>query len=199
MDTQENKKQIRPYGLWPSPVSPQMLSRRIRIGEPQWDSDGKTLLWLEARAGQGTVVAQSEGDARRELNLLQSVGGGVGYGGGAFSVRNGVLLFAARDGRIYRRSLGQTQPQAITPPFGSVAAPALSPDGRWVIYTFTDGHMDCLGLVDANGKDWPQKLASGADFYMQPVWHPQSTYLAWVEWDHPNMPWDGGAAQAGPF
>ena len=67
--------------------------------------------------------AQSEGDARRELNLLQSVGGGVGYGGGAFSVRNGVLLFAARDGRIYRRSLGQSQPRAITPPLWASGLP----------------------------------------------------------------------------
>jgi dipeptidyl aminopeptidase/acylaminoacyl peptidase len=199
MNTQESKKQIRPYGLWPSPVSPQMLSRRIRIGEPQWDSDGKTLLWLEARAGQGTVVAQTTGDARRDLNLLQSAGGGLMFGGGTFSVRDGVLLFAARDGRLYRRSLGHSQPRAITPPFGRVAAPALSPDGRWVIYTFTDGHTDCLGLVDADGQGWPRKLARGADFYMQPVWHPQGTHLAWVEWDHPNMPWNGARLKLARF
>ncbi len=199
MKNQENKKQIRPYGLWPSPVSPQMLSRRIRIGEPQWDSDGKTLLWLEARAGQGTVVAQTAGDARRELNLLQSAGGGLMFGGGSFSVRDGVLLFAARDGRIYRRSLTPSQPRPITPPFGRVAAPVLSPDGRWVVYAFSDGQMDCLGLVDADGQAWPHKLAQGADFYMQPVWHPQSTYLAWVEWDHPNMAWHGARLKLARF
>jgi dipeptidyl aminopeptidase/acylaminoacyl peptidase len=199
MKIQENKKQIRPYGLWPSPVSPQMLSRRIRIGEPQWDSDGKTLLWLEARAGQGYIVAQSEGDARRDLNLLQSAGGGVLFGGGSFTVRNGLVLFAARDGRVYRRSLGQSQPRAITPPFGRVASPTLSPDGRWVIYVFSDGHTDCLGLVDANGQGWPQKLAQGSDFYMQPVWHPQGTHLTWVEWDHPNMPWYGSRLKLARF
>ena len=193
------EKQIRPYGLWPSPVSPQMLSRRIRIGEPQWDSDGKTLLWLEARSGQGTIIAQSEGSACKEMNLLQSVGGGVGYGGGGFSVRDGVLLFAARDGRIYRRGLGQSQPRPITPPFGRVAAPALSPDGCWVVYTFTDGRSDCLGIVDADGQGWPQKFAHGADFYMQPVWHPEGTRLAWVEWDHPNMPWDGARLKLARF
>ncbi|MCJ7695454.1 MAG: S9 family peptidase, partial [Anaerolineaceae bacterium] len=41
------------------------------------------------------------------------------------------------------------------------------------------------------GKTWPEKLVSGADFYMQPVWSPKGDALAWVEWDHPNMPWDG--------
>jgi sugar lactone lactonase YvrE len=188
MNEQERSKQIRPYGLWPSPVSAEMLSRRLRLGEPQWDSDGQALLWLEARAGQGTVVAQSTGDARRDLNLLQSAGGGVGFGGGTFTVAQGLLVFAARDGRLYRRSLGQDLPRAITPPFGRVASPAVSPDGRWVAYVFSDGSMDCLGLVDAGGTRWPQKLAAGADFYMQPAWHPQGTHLAWVEWDHPNMP-----------
>ena len=26
---------------------------------------------------------------------------------------------------------------------------------------------------------------------MQPVWNVDGSALAWVEWDHPNMPWDG--------
>ncbi|MCD4674249.1 MAG: prolyl oligopeptidase family serine peptidase, partial [Anaerolineaceae bacterium] len=199
MNNQEKQKQIRSYGLWPSPVSPEMLSRRVRLGEPQWDSDGDTLLWLEARAGQGTVMAQTSGDARRDLNLLQSAGGGVGFGGGTFTVTKGVLLFAARDGRIYRRSLESGLPRAITPPFGRSASPTLSPDGSWVVYVFSDGHTDCLGLVDAGGAGWPQKLASGADFYMQPVWHPRGSHLAWVEWDHPNMPWHGARLKLARF
>jgi len=26
---------------------------------------------------------------------------------------------------------------------------------------------------------------------MQPVISPDGTQLAWVEWDHPRMPWEG--------
>jgi dipeptidyl aminopeptidase/acylaminoacyl peptidase len=92
---------------------------------------------------------------------------------------------------LYRRSLGAGFPKAITPSFGSVAAPQLSPENRWVAFVHTYEGKDVLGLVDADGDDWPIKLVEGADFYMQPVWHPSGQAIAWVEWDHPNMPWDG--------
>ena len=59
-----------------------------------------------------------------------------------------------------------------------------------MVYVYTLEGEDGLAIVDVEGKRWPQKLVSGQDFYMQPCWHPDGTRLAWVSWDHPNMPWD---------
>ncbi|MCL4559951.1 MAG: S9 family peptidase [Chloroflexi bacterium] len=185
------EKIFRPYGIWDSPISPTFMSVQLRLSDVLWDSDGQTLVWLEGRGAQGVLLSQSEGQAPVELNWEQNVRAGVGYGGGDFTVRDGVVVFAAQDGRLYRRCLTYDQPRAISPEFGHAASPALSPDGRWVVYVHSVERRDSLGLVACTGESWPVHLAQGADFYMQPVWHPRGDRLAWVEWDHPNMPWDG--------
>ena len=187
----EIQKTNKPFGLWPSPITPQLLGQAVRLDNPQFDRDGGTLFWLEGRSDRGVLVARPAGEARLELTEEQSVRGMVGYGGGDYTAGRGLVVFAERSGRLYRRSLGTGQPRPITPPFGFAASPALSPDGRWVSYVFSDGKTDLLALVDAEGRQWPLQLVQGADFYMQPAWHPSGQKLAWVEWDHPNMPWDG--------
>ncbi|WP_322508324.1 S9 family peptidase [Anaerolinea sp.] len=182
---------IKPFGLWESPISPQLLSRRVRFEDVQWTLDGQFLMWTESRSSQTVPVLCSRSGVRRDLNAIQSLRGGVGYGGGEFSLSEEYLLFVERDGRIYAQPFQHGTPRPITPPFGACASPVASPDGKWVVFVWSDGIQDVLGIVDSRGQQWPQKLATGADFYMQPAWHPQGKYLAWVEWNQPNMPWDG--------
>jgi dipeptidyl aminopeptidase/acylaminoacyl peptidase len=61
--------------------------------------------------------------------------------------------------------------------------------------------QDCLAIVEAAGRSWPQKLAWDHDFYLQPVWSPafgkNASHIAWVSWDHPGMPWDGSRLYLG--
>jgi dipeptidyl aminopeptidase/acylaminoacyl peptidase len=180
------------YGLWPSPLSPQDMAEGTRLSDVAWDSDGQTLVWLEGRSDRGVLVCATGDDAPRDLTTNLSVRARVGYGGGDFAVAGGYVYFAeASSGRLYRQPLATGLARAITPAFGVAAAPAVSPDGRWVVYVHSDEGVDRLAVVDAAGKHWPQSLVVGADFYMQPCWHPDSARLAWIEWDHPNMPWDG--------
>jgi len=180
----------RPYGLWESPVTPQMVARGLRFTDVQWDSDGKTLAWVEGRSGQNVIVVRAPEDAPRDLLDEHSARGSVGYGGGDCAIAHGVVYFAQK-GRLYRQPVSAGTPSPITPQFGDLASPAVSPDGRWVMFVHSYERVDVLAVVDSEGSLWPQRLTTGADFYMQPTWHPAGDRVAWVEWDHPNMPWDG--------
>ena len=189
-----SEKTTRQFGLWQSPITPGSLAEGLRLESARWDSDGRTLVWLEGRSGRGVVVAQASGcDAPRDLTADLNVRAEVGYGGGDFTVSGGTVFFVVyKKGRIYRQSLAGGPAKPITPAFGKAGSPAVSPDGRWIAYVHHDeDDADRLAVVDVEGAHWPWMLAAGCDFYMQPRWSPDGRHFAWIGWDHPNMPWDG--------
>ena len=187
-------------GLWESPLSPSHGARRIRPSDVQWTSSGG-LVWREERSGTGVLVFRKSLEAPlRDLAAEHSVRARVGYGGGDFSVAGGQVFFVS-EGRVFRHGLDETESVPVTPPWGQPAAPSVSPDGRRLVYVHSSEGVDCLGLMRTDGSGWPVQFASGRDFYMQPAWHPDGRRIAWVAWDHPNMPWDGSGlylGEAGP-
>ncbi len=183
-------QKLAPYGLWKSPITPSLLGRKIRLNDVQWDSDGKTLIWVEGRSGHSVLVAKTGDDAARDLTGDVPVQPTLGYGGGEFNSRAQRAVFASK-GRLYAVPLKHGLSHPITPKFGELAAPVISPNNQRVLYVHSYEGKDSLALANLDGANFPQKVAQGADFYMQPVWHPSGEKIAWVEWDHPQMPWDG--------
>jgi dipeptidyl aminopeptidase/acylaminoacyl peptidase len=183
------------------------MAGALRLDGVAFDSDGRRIVWLEGRSGQGVLVCAEGDQASRDLTTDLSVRARVGYGGGDFTVGGGHVYFVATDGRLYRQPLTAGPARAITPGFGRCSSPRLSPDGRWLLYIHTDEDIDSVAVVDAEGRQWPRRLASGRDFFMWPRWSPRGDAIAYVCWDHPSMPWDGtelhllpvtGAGPVGP-
>ncbi len=179
------------YGTWKSPINGASIASSVSLRDVQWNDVGDTLVWWESRGKTGVLQAQTGAQAARDLTDLQlNVAGRVGYGGGAFTLGAGKVFFAA-NGRLYSQALAGGTARTITPEFGSYASPALSPDGRWLVYVHSYEHVDGLAIVDADGEEFPRKLAYGTDFVMQPTWHPGGQLIAFVAWNHPQMPWNG--------
>ena len=179
------------YGTWTSPITGKAIASGISLKDVQWNTGGDTLVWWENRGKIGVLLAKTGTDAPRDLtDTSLNVAGRVGYGGGAFTVGAGQAYFVA-NGRLYKQALAGGTPRAIAPEYGSYAAPAVSADGKWVVYVHSYEHLDGLVLVDSDGSIFPRKLAYGTDFVMQPVWHPAGEQIAYIAWNHPQMPWNG--------
>jgi dipeptidyl aminopeptidase/acylaminoacyl peptidase len=51
--------------------------------------------------------------------------------------------------------------------------------------------LNTISAVSLTPGGLPAPLIAGADFYSNPRLSPDRNRLAWVSWNHPNLPWDG--------
>ena len=192
---------IAPYGSWPSPITADaIVAESIGIGSVA--IDGGAILWAEARPGEGgrnvIVRCTPDGDftdvnpppfnARTRVHE---------YGGGAWLADAGRVWFSNFDDqRIYRQQAGDA-PLAITPPAPlRYADPVLDrPRNRLICvredHTDPNNIVNAIVAVPADGIGRQTVLAAGWDFVASPRLSPDGSTLAWLSWNHPNMPWDG--------
>jgi dipeptidyl aminopeptidase/acylaminoacyl peptidase len=172
-----------------------LLSRR-RLQEARLCDDG-TVIWIEAENGRGKVCFQKEDGSLHDLTQKKSIKGGILYGGGEMDCRGSKVVFCEEGKRLFANDIESGTGTFLTPDWGKVSSPSISPNGNWVLYVFTDGETDLIAVAPMHGQDWPRQIVKGADFYLQPVWRPDGEWIAWVEWDHPLMPWQGSRVKLG--
>ena len=192
---------IAPYGSWKSPVTTSLIVSGA-VGLGQIATDGGDVYWVEMRPSDGgrmVIVRRGPDGATVDVTPAPfSARTRVHeYGGAAFLVDAGVVYFANfADQRLYRQEEGEA-PTAITP-----EAPLRYADGvfdakRGRIICVREDHtgdsepINAIVAVDADGVRPQEVLYAGSDFCAAPRLNPDGNRLAWLAWDHPNMPWDG--------
>lgn len=189
------------YGTWDSPITPQAVTRAVIAFADSLEVDGGILHWAESRPEEGgrTVIVRRAADGQSEDLTTAGYNARTRvheYGGGAYAVHRAALYFANfEDQRLYRLNGGRPQPLTPEPtvPAGDRYADLVFGCGR--IYCVRERHGDgeaanTLVRIPLEG-GVPEVVAEGHDFYASPRLSPDGRRLAWLAWDHPNMPWNG--------
>jgi dipeptidyl aminopeptidase/acylaminoacyl peptidase len=193
--------QAAPFGTWQSPISAELVAGAA-IGFGHMAVDGEDVYWIESRPRDGG----------RSVIVCRRADGTIGdvtpapfsartlvheYGGGDFAVDGGVVFFAnLPDQRLYRQARG-SMPRAITAKAAVRYADAVIDRRRGRLICVCEDHgrgghelLNTLTAVDLQGNG-ERVLVEGYDFFSSPRLSPDGRRLAWLAWNHPNMPWDG--------
>ncbi len=218
-----------PYGSWPSPLTAaRVTAGALRLDQIQLDGDDVYWLEGRASEGGRNVIVKGPPDGPAFADGLRRGKSGSEpalrrdkpvdvtppgfnvrtrvheYGGAAYTVHNGVTYFSNYDDqRVYRQAPGEA-PVAIT-----------DPGPMWADFRKDAARHRLIGVRELDGPPSPhgsaaarvnviaaipdRVLVEGADFYSDPIVSPDGTCLAWLQWNHPNMPWDGTELWVGAF
>ena len=197
---------IAQFGSWESPLTAEAVAAAGVA--PKWvDVHGGVVWWAESRPSEdGRVALMREGPDGTPVEVLAApwnVRNRVHeYGGRPWTVIGDTVVFTNwADQRIYAYD-GSGDPRPLTPDperRHGLRYADLSPghDGTSVLCVRetitgdrpTDVARDLVEVpLDGSG---PRSLGASHHFMSGPRVSPDGTRLAWIGWDHPNMPWDG--------
>ncbi len=193
---------IAPYGSWKSPITADLIVQGS-VGLSQPNFDGSDIYWIEMRpteGGRNVIVKRNADGVLSEINPLplNARTRAHEYGGGDYVVKDGVVYFSNfLDQRLYRAD-GSGEITAITGAADVRYADSLIDIPRNRLVCIREDHRGegeavstvvSVDLSDPEGIG--EVLVEGNDFYSSPKLSPDGTHLAWLTWNHPNMPWDG--------
>lgn len=190
----------KPYGTWESLITSEMLvGGAVRLGEIV--TDGDDVWWAESRPDEGgrtVIVRNGKDQTDKKTNVRTLV---HEYGGSAWWVRNGTLVYSQYlDQRLYRRDKSGDSipltPESETQQSYRYADGRITNNEDWYVcvretHTSSDEEpSNEIVAVPLDGSQQIRVLVSGPDFVSSPRVSKEGNQIAWVQWNHPNMPWD---------
>ncbi|KQW37825.1 S9 family peptidase [Rhizobacter sp. Root404] len=191
-----------PFGGWPSPVTAELIAgATIRLG--QIALRGSEIVWSEGRPqeqGRNVLVRRAADGALADLspapfNVRTRA---HEYGGGAFALlADGGAVFSHYDDQQLVHVDAAGAAKALTHDADQRYADAIVDPARRRLIAVREDHRagaaDAVATIVSISLDTgaARVLVEGHDFLASPALSPDERQLAWLAWDHPNMPWDG--------
>jgi len=187
------------YGSWESPITADLIIAKT-ISLVEIAASGKDIYWIESRpseAGRYVIMRRMADGAVTECTPPDFYARTTvhEYGGGAFMVEDGVIYFSNfTDHHLYRQPVGG-QPEVLTLADGYYYADLILDKQRGRIICIREDHtvegeaVNTIVSVGLNGDE--RILVEGNNFYSSVRLSPDGSKLAYLTWNHPNMPWDG--------
>lgn len=189
-----------PYGSWRSPITAELTaSSSVRLGDIQLV--GSSVYWSEMRPdekGRCVVVECTDAGIRDRtpagFNARTTV---HEYGGGAYTVVDGVVYFSNFGDQLLYRCEEDGHPVKVTADPDHRHADCIHDPWRGRLICIRENHGDrsreaINSLVAVSTVDGSSvTLVEGNDFYSSPRLSQDGSKLAFLTWSHPNMPWDG--------
>lgn len=187
-------------GTWSSPITPEMLSQAgVSMGFTQtFNAD---VFWDESRPtenGRNVVVSRTNGDilpAPWSASTRVHEMGGLSWLVGIWKDQPGLVFSEKTDQRIYWKPVNGN-PEPITPESepGTLSRYSdfvIRDSEVWCVREVTQGSNTSRDLIAISGSNQIRVIDSSSHFYAHLALSPDQKKLAWVTWEHPQMPWDG--------
>lgn len=206
MGPKNSEPQVAAFGSWKSPVSASLVAgKSLRLGQPC--VDGKNVYWTETRPQEGgrCVLVRWTADSgcvdmtRPPYSVQSKV---HEYGGGAYTVAGERAWFVNRNDQCIHE-IAEGNVRAVTSPAPRSFADLVFDPPRNRLLAICEEHDETLPeprtslVAIALATGTVTTLASGCDFYSSPRLSPSCMRLAWLEWNHPDMPWDATELKVG--
>jgi len=194
------QKVTSPFGSWKSPITSDLIVQgTLPIVDIAFN--GQDLYWTEAHpseAGRNTVMKKSPDGKVVELtpapfNVRTRV---HEYGGAPSFIHESDLYFSNfEDNLLYVRKENNEIKQITTDSnhrYADAALDVLRSRLYWVREDHTKSDIFAETTIVAMDLDGSNEriIVSGNDFYSNPRISPDGSKIAYLTWNHPNMPWD---------
>ncbi|KAF7553786.1 hypothetical protein G7Z17_g3405 [Cylindrodendrum hubeiense] len=194
-------KKTAPYGSWESPISvDSVVSKSWKLSSPRASAQSGRAFFTESREAGGTSIIEITKDGLKdvlptEYSAKNSV---YEYGGAPYAVLpDDRIIFSNKDNTVH----------ILNPDTSAVLLLTGSPKLRYSNFDAHPVHPWALANQEDHEHDTPtevrnyivaintetgevKRILGSADFYYTPNFSPDGTKLVWLEWNHPDLPFD---------